>query len=41
MGVQLRRLLWRLGEVVEVVAETPRTKSLVLDVPGWEGHKAG
>jgi len=39
--VQLRRTLWRLGEVVEVVVETPRTKSLVLEVPGWEGHKAG
>ena len=26
---------------VEVVPETPRTKSLVLEVPGWEGHKAG
>ncbi len=41
MAVQLRRLLWRIGEVVEVVPETPRTKSLVLEVPGWEGHKAG
>jgi ferredoxin-NADP reductase len=27
--------------VIEVVPETPRTKSLVLEVPGWEGHKAG
>ena len=36
-----RRLLWRLGEVVEVVPETPRTKSIVLEVPGWEGHRAG
>jgi ferredoxin-NADP reductase len=39
--VQLRRTLWRLAEVIEVVPETPRTKSLVLEVPGWEGHKAG
>lgn len=39
--VQPRRLLWRLAEVVDVVSETPRTKSLVLEVPGWEGHKAG
>jgi ferredoxin-NADP reductase len=39
--VQLRRTLWRLAEVIEVVAETPRTKSLFLEVPGWEGHKAG
>ena len=39
--MQLRRILWRLAEVIEVVAETPRTKSLLLEVPGWEGHKAG
>jgi len=41
VAVRPRRLLWRLEEVVEVVPETPRTKSLVLDVLGWEGHKAG
>jgi ferredoxin-NADP reductase len=41
VAVQLRRALWRLAEVIEVVPETPRTKSLVLEVPGWEGHKAG
>jgi ferredoxin-NADP reductase len=39
--VQLYRTLWRLADVVEVVPETPRTKSLVLEVPGWDGHKAG
>jgi len=38
---RLYRTIWRLAEVVEVVRETPRTKSLVLDVPGWEGHRAG
>jgi ferredoxin-NADP reductase len=41
VAVQPRRLLWRLAEVVEVVPETSRTKSLVLEVPEWEGHKAG
>jgi ferredoxin-NADP reductase len=41
VAVQLRRILWRLAEVIEVVPETPRTKSLLLEVPGWEGHKAG
>jgi ferredoxin-NADP reductase len=41
VAVQLRRTLWRLAKVIEVVAETPRTKSLVLEVPKWEGHKAG
>ena len=35
------RLLWRIGEVVETRAETPRTRSLFLELPGWEGHKAG
>jgi ferredoxin-NADP reductase len=41
VAVRPRRLAWRLAEVVEVVPETPRTNSLVLEVPGWEGHKAG
>jgi ferredoxin-NADP reductase len=41
VAVQPFRTLWRLADVVGVVAETPRTKSLVLDVPGWEGHRAG
>jgi ferredoxin-NADP reductase len=41
VAVQLYRTLWRIAEVVEVVPETPRTKSLVLEFPGWEGHKAG
>src|SRR5215203_3443368 len=35
------RLSWVLANVVEVVVETPRTKSLVLDVPGWPGHRPG
>ena len=36
-----RRLEWQLGRVVDVVDETPRTRSLLLDVPGWAGHTAG
>lgn len=35
------RLIWQLGRVVEIIDETPRTKSLLLDVPGWIGHRAG
>jgi ferredoxin-NADP reductase len=35
------RLAWRIGEVVETRPETPHAKSLSLEVPGWEGHKAG
>jgi ferredoxin-NADP reductase len=41
VAVQLRRTLWRLAEVIDVVPETPRTKSVLLEVPEWEGHKAG
>jgi ferredoxin-NADP reductase len=37
----LGRLTWQLGEVAEVIQETPRVSSLVLDVPGWPGHLAG
>src|SRR5438067_1836078 len=36
-----RRLVWQPGRVVDIRTETPRTKSLVLDVPGWTGHAAG
>ncbi len=39
--VSAPRIEWRFGEVVEVVAETPAVKSLVLRVPGWPGHRAG
>ena len=35
------RLNWRLAELVETIVETPETKSLVLSVPGWEGHLPG
>ena len=27
--------------MLELVEETPRTKSLVLELPGWPGHRAG
>ena len=37
----LGRLTWQLGEVAEVIQETPRVSSLVLEVPGWPGHRAG
>jgi ferredoxin-NADP reductase len=36
-----RRLSWTLGEVVELIDETPRVRSIVLDVPGWPGHLPG
>lgn len=37
----LGRLTWRVATVAEVRPETPRVKTLVLDVTGWEGHRAG
>jgi ferredoxin-NADP reductase len=37
----LGRLSWTLGEVVELIDETPRVRSIVLDVPDWPGHRAG
>jgi ferredoxin-NADP reductase len=35
------RLAWRIGEVLETRPATPRTRSVFLGVPGWEGHRAG
>jgi ferredoxin-NADP reductase len=35
------RLTWQLATVVELVDETPRCKSLLLDPPAWDGHRAG
>ena len=35
------RLIWQLGRVVQLVDETPRCKSIVLDLPEWRGHRAG
>ncbi len=37
----LGRLNWTLGEVVELIDETPRVRSIVLEVPDWPGHRAG
>ena len=37
----LGRLSWQVAEVIDVVTETPRVKTIALDVPGWPGHRAG
>jgi ferredoxin-NADP reductase len=37
----LGRLNWRLGKVVELIDETPRVRSIVLEIPDWPGHRAG
>ncbi|MCL2419185.1 MAG: ferredoxin reductase [Conexibacteraceae bacterium] len=35
------RLTWQLGRVLELVDETPRCRSIALELPGWRGHRAG
>jgi ferredoxin-NADP reductase len=40
-GRALTPIAWQLGEVAELVDETPRVKTVVLDVPDWPGHRAG
>ncbi len=35
------RIAWRSTTVIEVVPETPEAHTLILDVPGWPGHRAG
>ena len=37
----LGRLTWRVAEVLDVVPETPRVKTIAFDVSGWPGHRAG
>jgi ferredoxin-NADP reductase len=37
----LRRLDWRRAQVREVIGETSRVKSLLLQVDGWQGHLPG
>ena len=37
----LGRLSWRVADVVDVVDETPRVKTIAVDVPGWPGYRAG
>jgi ferredoxin-NADP reductase len=37
----LGRLTWLVAEVVGLVTETSRVRTIVLDVPDWPGHRAG
>lgn len=34
-------MVWRTATVAQVIAETPRARTLVLDVAEWPGHRAG
>jgi ferredoxin-NADP reductase len=35
------RLTWQIASVERLVDETPRVRTIVLDVPAWAGHRAG
>ncbi len=35
------RLTWQVATVADVVDETARVRTIVLDVPDWPGHRAG
>ncbi len=35
------RLEWRVATIVDVRQETPRARTLILDIPQWPGHRAG
>jgi ferredoxin-NADP reductase len=37
----LGRLTWQVGTVVELIEETARAKSIVLELPDWTRHRAG
>jgi len=40
-GAVLGRLGWKIGEVAEITAETPKVSSIAIGVPDWQGHLAG
>src|SRR6266852_4295840 len=40
-GTVLGRLGWKIGEVAEITAETPKVSSIAIGVPDWPGHLAG
>src|SRR3954447_24055604 len=37
----IRATDWRVATVAAIVPETPRAATLTLEVPGWDGHRAG
>src|SRR5262245_20344756 len=41
MALIRARLAWQRATVLDLIDETPRVRSLALDVPGWQGYSAG
>jgi ferredoxin-NADP reductase len=39
--IVLRQTLWQEAEVLELLDETPRVRTLVLEPPEWPGHRPG
>jgi ferredoxin-NADP reductase len=37
----IRATDWRTATIARIAPETPRAATLTLDVPGWNGHRAG
>lgn len=35
------RLAWQRATILDLIDETPRVRSLVLDIPEWQGYRAG
>src|SRR5260221_4526287 len=35
------RLTWQVAKVSQLIDETPSVRTIVLQVPGWAGHRAG
>jgi ferredoxin-NADP reductase len=40
-AIDARPIAWRVGSVAKIIRETARVRTLVLEVPGWPGHRAG
>ena len=38
---RLTPLRWRVATARDIAVETPTARTIVLDVPGWPGHRAG
>src|SRR5262245_40226126 len=38
---RVRTISWQLATVVGTMIETPRARTLLLEVPGWPGHRPG
>jgi ferredoxin-NADP reductase len=41
VALTARRIEWRTATVAKVIEETSTVRTLIVDVPGWPGHRAG